>query len=119
VRIGRVAMDNPAQCPAYYRDPSAEFAAADTGCHVQTHCSESDWEHRYVLERFQITDTAAHGAGIAHCPLSNVYFSDAVLPLRRVLERGVHVGLGSDIAGGGSPSILDNARHAVAASRSS
>jgi guanine deaminase len=50
--------------------------------------------------------------------LSNVYFSDAVFPLRRMLERGVHVGLGTDIAGGASPSILENARHAVIASRS-
>jgi len=60
---------------------------------------------------------ANHGAGIAHCPLSNVYFSDAVFPLQRVLQQGVHVGLGSDIAGGGSPSILDNARIAVMVSR--
>jgi guanine deaminase len=59
----------------------------------------------------------ARGAGIAHCPLSNVYFSDAVFPLRKILEQGVHVGLGTDIAGGASPSILDNARHAVIASR--
>jgi guanine deaminase len=59
-----------------------------------------------------------HGAGIAHCPLSNVYFSDAVFPLRRMLERGMHVGLGTDISGGASPSILENARHAVIASRS-
>jgi guanine deaminase len=189
--VGRVAMDDPGQCPAYYRDASAGAAEADTrafiayvqsmrgnqaglirpvitprfipscsddllrrlgalaqetGCHVQTHCSESDWEHRYVLDRCGITDTAAlegfgllsrrtilahgnfvgdgdiariamHGAGIAHCPLSNVYFSDAVFPLRRILQQGVHVGLGSDIAGGGSPSILDNARYAVMASR--
>jgi guanine deaminase len=57
------------------------------------------------------------GAGIAHCPLSNVYFSDAVLPLRRLLERNVHVGLGTDIAGGASPSLLENARYAVIASR--
>lgn len=190
--IGRVAMDNIQQCPAYYRDVSAEGAESDTrelieyvrsmhgngaalirpvitprfipscsdellarlgalaretGCHVQTHCSESDWEHRYVLQRCGKTDTAvldafgllsrhtilAHGnfvtdgdislirergAAIAHCPLSNVYFSDAVFPLRRVLQQGVHVGLGSDIAGGASPSILENARHAVIASRS-
>ncbi len=34
-----------------------------------------------------------------------------------MLERGVHVGLGTDIAGGASPSILDNARHAIFASR--
>ena len=57
------------------------------------------------------------GAGIAHCPLSNMYFSDAVFPVRRLLEQGVHVGLGTDIAGGASPSILENARQAVNASR--
>ena len=121
--------------------------ARETGCHVQTHCSESDWEHSYVLDRCGRTDTAAldgfgllsrrtilahgnfvcdadialirsRGSGIAHCPLSNVYFSDAVFPLRKILQQGVHVGLGTDIAGGASPSILDNARHAVIASRS-
>jgi guanine deaminase len=120
--------------------------ARETGCHVQTHCSESDWEHDYVLDRCGRTDTAAldgfgllsrrtilahgnfvsdadialirsRGSGIAHCPLSNVYFSDAVFPLRKILQQGVHVGLGTDIAGGASPSILDNARHAVIASR--
>ncbi|MEA3149290.1 MAG: guanine deaminase, partial [Gammaproteobacteria bacterium] len=101
--IGRVAMDHPDECPAYYRDASAESAVADTrafieyvrampgnagmiwpvitprfipsctdellfrlgalaretGCHVQTHCSESDWEHRFVLERCGVTDAAA------------------------------------------------------------
>lgn len=189
--IGRVAMDDPSQCPDFYRDPSAALAEAETrafidyvrsmpgnesglilpvitprfipsctdellvglgrlaqetGCHVQTHCSESDWEHEFVLARCAVTDTAAlqrfgllsrrtilahgnfvgesdvakileSGAGIAHCPLSNVYFSDAVFPLQRLLHRGVHVGLGTDIAGGASPSILENARHAVIASR--
>jgi guanine deaminase len=57
------------------------------------------------------------GAGIAHCPLSNAYLSDAVFPLRRLLQRGAHVGLGTDIAGGASPSLLENARHAVIVSR--
>jgi guanine deaminase len=57
------------------------------------------------------------GAGIAHCPLSNVYFSDAVFPLRRMLDAQVHIGLGTDIAGGASASLLENARHAVINSR--
>jgi guanine deaminase len=120
--------------------------ARDSGCHVQTHCSESDWEHQFVLQRCGRTDTAAldsfgllsrrtvlahgnfisdadarliveRGAGIAHCPLSNVYFSDAVFPLRRMLDAGVHVGLGTDIAGGASASLLENARQAISASR--
>jgi guanine deaminase len=59
----------------------------------------------------------ARGAGVAHCPLSNVYFSDAVFPLRRMLDAGMHVGLGTDIAGGASASLLENARHAVINSR--
>jgi guanine deaminase len=49
--------------------------------------------------------------------LSNVYFSDAVLPLRRILDAGVHVGLGTDVAGGARPSVLENARHALINSR--
>jgi guanine deaminase len=120
--------------------------AQESGCHVQTHCSESDWEHAHVLARCGLSDTRAlehygllsrhtvlahcnfvgaddiaalahHGTGVAHCPLSNVYFSDAVLPLRHLLGEGVHVGLGTDISGGASPSVVENARHAVIASR--
>ena len=26
--------------------------ASECGCHVQTHCSESDWAHGYVLDRY-------------------------------------------------------------------
>jgi guanine deaminase len=189
--IGRVAMDDPQQCPPFYRDASAESAAAETrsfiayvqsmpgnasemirpvitprfipscsddllrslgtlaqetGCYVQTHCSESDWQHQFVLNRCGSTDSMAleefglltrrtilahgnfitdgdvtriaeRGAAIAHCPLSNFFLSDAVFPLRWALQQDVHVGLGSDIAGGASPSILENARHAVIASR--
>jgi guanine deaminase len=57
------------------------------------------------------------GAGVAHCPLSNVYFSGAVFPLRVALEKGVRVGLGTDISGGPSASMFDSCRMAVAASR--
>ncbi len=139
----------PRFIPACSDDTLARLGALarETGCHVQTHCSESDWEHGFVLERCGRTDAAAldgfgllsrrtilahgnfvtdadirlireRGAGIAHCPLSNIYFSDAVFPLRKILEQDVHLGLGSDIAGGASPSILQNARYAVIASRS-
>lgn len=115
-------------------------------CHVQTHCSESNWEHNYVLERTGVTDTQAltdfglmgrhtilahsnfiseqdmdiiaeKGAGIAHCPLSNIYFSNAVFPLRRALEKSLHVGLGTDISGGSSASILDVCRYSIHMSR--
>ena len=120
--------------------------ARETGCHVQTHCSESDWEHGHVRQRFgrsdaQVLDAAgllgrrsvlAHGnfleaadmamlrdrgAAVAHCPMSNIYFAGAVLPLRAMLEAGLRVGLGTDIAGGASASLFEAARQAVACSR--
>ena len=46
------------------------------------------------------------GTAVAHCPLSNFFFADAILPCRELLERGHRVGLGSDVAGGYSPSVL-------------
>ena len=58
-----------------------------------------------------------HGAGIAHCPLSNFFFSDAVFPLRRALEKGLRIGLGTDISGGPSSSIIDASRNAIIAAR--
>lgn len=122
-----------------------ELAAA-TGALVQTHCSESDWAHDYVVERFGRTDTetlerlglardhsvlahATHlttsdrsllvevGAGVAHCPLSNAYFAGAVFPARAAIDAGLRVGLGTDVAGGPDPSMLSQCCHAVTASR--
>ena len=118
----------------------------ETGVRLQTHCSESDWQHHYAIERFRTTDTQAlagfglirpntilahgdhlgdsdldivrlAGAGVAHCPLSNAYFANAVFPARRALDAGVKVGLGTDIAGGASPGLLPQCAHAVTASR--
>ena len=120
--------------------------ADEYGCRVQTHCSESDWQHGYVIDRHGIHDTQsldrigllnertilAHAnlvddedmatirsreCGIAHCPLSNLYLSHAVFPARKALDLGINVGLGTDIAGGPSPSILRNCEVAVTASR--
>jgi guanine deaminase len=120
--------------------------AAGCGCHVQTHCSESDWEHGYVLQRHGITDTEsldrfgllgrrsvlAHAglvtqkdmeiialkqSAVAHCPLSNAYFGGAVFPLKAALEKALHVGLGTDISGGPSASLFDAMRTAIMVSR--
>jgi guanine deaminase len=118
----------------------------DCGCHVQTHASESDWAHGHALARYGHTDAealdgfglltrktvlahanfltdadmarvAARGGAVAHCPISNMYFANSVFPLRQALEKGLHVGLGTDISGGPIASIWEAARGAVQASR--
>ena len=189
--IGKVAMDDPDQCPDYYRDADAATAVAgteslidyirahpdnrerrvlpvvtprfipsctdglledlgalarDRDCHIQTHCSESDWEHGYAFDRFGASDTESldrfgllrrgavlghcnflsaadmerirvREAAVAHCPLSNAYFSGAVFPLKAALEKGLHIGLGTDMSAGFASSVFDSARSAITASR--
>lgn len=115
-------------------------------CHIQTHCSESDWEVEHGRSRFGMTDVQvldhfgllssrtvlAHsnfitdtdmelilsrGSAVAHCPLSNSYFADAVFPLRAALDKSIKVGLGTDISAGYSPSMLDSTRSAMVSAR--
>ena len=58
------------------------------------------------------------GAAVAHCPLSNAYFSSTeIFRLREALDRGVKVGLGSDIAGGYELGVQGVMRMSVAVSR--
>jgi guanine deaminase len=120
--------------------------AAKYDTYIQSHCSESDWEHGYVQERFQKNDAfalhdfgllreksvMAHcnflndddadlfhetGTAVCHCPISNAYFANSVIPIAHLHSKGVEIGLGSDISGGFSPSLYDNARQAVISSR--
>ncbi|MDD2958748.1 MAG: amidohydrolase family protein [Lachnospiraceae bacterium] len=46
------------------------------------------------------------GVTIAHCPQSNGNVAAGIPPIRRMLDMGIKVGLGSDIAGGYSICIL-------------
>lgn len=114
--------------------------------HVHTHCSEGQWEHDFVYDRFGKTDTEAlrdfglfgkksvmahsnfindadaliyheNQTAVAHCPVSNVYFANSVIPIKHLKELDVQVGLGTDISGGFSPSLYDGIKQAVMSSR--
>ncbi|WP_305373231.1 amidohydrolase family protein [Photobacterium leiognathi] len=189
--VGKINMDNPEQCPDYYREASVADAIDDTelfihnvqslhgnkaglvkpvitprfvpscshellkalgglvqqhNLHMQTHCSESDWARDYSKQHYNMTDIElyaetgllnnksilAHSifltqsdittikqvdAGIAHCPLSNMFFANAAMPARELLNQDIHIGLGSDIAGAPTPSIFRSAFDAVSHSR--
>ena len=57
------------------------------------------------------------GAAVIHCPNSNFTLSSGILNVRRMLREGVKVGLGTDVSGGYSCSMLDAIRHAITASK--
>ncbi len=115
-------------------------------CVIQTHASESDWARDFSREKYNKTDVEiydeagllgrktilAHSifltdndvniikkrqSGIAHCPLSNMFFANAALPAREYLDAQVHMGLGSDVAASPYPSLFRSCFDGMAHSR--
>lgn len=79
------------------------------GFAVMAHCVHSgEAEIELMRER---------GVFVAHCPQSNMNLSSGVAPVRGLMEHGVRVGLGSDMAGGFSLSIFRAMSDAVQASK--
>lgn len=60
---------------------------------------------------------AAAGAAVAHCPSSNLALGSGLFPLRRHLERGVRLALGTDLGAGTHPSLLHEASTAYLGQR--
>ena len=58
-----------------------------------------------------------NGVFLAHSPESNMNLASGVAPVNRFLERGLHVGLATDVAGGSGESLLKAMMHAIQASK--
>lgn len=115
-------------------------------CAVQTHASESDWARDFSAEKYGKTDVELyeeagllgprtllahsifltqndldivkrHQSSLAHCPLSNIFFANAALPCRELLDNDIQVGLGSDVAASPYPSLFRSCFDAVTHSR--
>ena len=52
--------------------------------------------HCVKLDRHGIELFARTGTGVAHCPCSNMRLGSGIAPVRRMLDAGMHVGLGVD-----------------------
>ncbi len=52
--------------------------------------------HACVLDDAEIDLFARTGTGIAHCPTSNMRLGSGIAPIRKMLDRGVKIGLGVD-----------------------
>ena len=75
---------------------------------VMAHCIYSEDEMDLLKE---------HGVYVAHCPESNLNLSSGIAPVRKFLEEGIAVGLGSDVAGGSSLSMAKALTLAVQVSK--
>ena len=73
--------------------------------------------HAIHLSRSEQDLIKEREASVSHCPVSNSCISSGICPVRELLDLGIEVGLGTDISGGWSPSILVAAREAAMVSR--
>lgn len=76
---------------------------------VMAHCIYSDETETKLLRRT--------GTYVAHCPQSNAQLSSGIAPIRRYMDLGMNVGLGTDVAGGANLSMFRCMADAVAVSK--
>ena len=76
---------------------------------VLAHCVHLSPNERKLLQERK--------SKVSHCPVSNTSISSGLCPVRQLLDDGIEVGLGTDISGGYSTSVLVAAREAAMVSR--
>ena len=76
---------------------------------VMAHCVWSTDEEVELMRK--------NGVFVAHCPASNMNLTSGIAPIRKYLDRGLNVGLGSDIAGGHSDSMFRAITDAIQVSK--
>ena len=99
-------------CPyaEYYGQAYFHFGLFGGDCPtVMAHCIYSCEE--------EIRDMKEQKVYIAHCPESNMNVVAGIAPIRKYLQEGLHVGLGSDVAGGTTENLFVAMMHAIQASK--
>lgn len=58
-----------------------------------------------------------NGVWVAHCPSSNMNIASGIAPVRRYMDEGLRIGLGSDVAGGTAESMFRAVTDAIQVSK--
>lgn len=99
-------------CPdaSCYADAYVLHGLMDEGANtVMAHCVHPVPEEMRLLKQRDVL--------VSHCPASNTNLTSGIAPIRRYIEEGVRVGLGTDIAGGHDLSIFRAMADAVQVSK--
>lgn len=73
--------------------------------------------HAIHFSDAEISLVQSRGSKVSHCPSSNSSLGSGFCPVRKLLEAGIEIGLGTDVSGGYSSSILNAVRQACLVSR--
>lgn len=76
---------------------------------IMAHCVWSTEEEVNLMKK--------NGVFVAHCPASNMNLTSGIAPIRKYLNKGINIGLGTDIAGGHSESVFRAITDAIQSSK--
>ena len=76
---------------------------------IMAHCVHCPDDELNLIKQNNVT--------VAHCPQSNANLTSGIAPIKKMLDMGIYVGLGSDIAAGSSLSIFRAMSDAVQVSK--
>lgn len=79
------------ECPNY-ASVYKKYDMMGTNPTIMAHCIHCDEDEKKLLENKNVM--------VAHCPTSNLNLMSGLAPIREYLERGIRVGLASDVSGG-------------------
>ena len=101
---------------AFYGDSYNEYDLFgkndDIGTDVKTVMAHCVWSTDEEVELMR-----KNGVYVAHCPASNMNLTSGIAPIRKYLNLGLNIGLGSDVAGGHSDSIFRAITDAIQVSK--
>ncbi|CAM4543266.1 unnamed protein product [Leuciscus chuanchicus] len=126
--LGEIANNNKLHIQSHISESKGEVELVKTlfpGCKSYT---DVYLKHNLLTDRTvmahgcHLTDEELEifhetGSAISHCPNSNISICSGMLNVRNVLKHKVKLGLGTDVAGGYSPSMLDAIRRTLDTSK--
>jgi len=126
--LGNLAAERKLPVQSHLSENTGEIAWVrelhpDCGQYWQTYAKYGLWNSRTLMAHCVWSDEQERaaireaGVTVVHCPDSNQNLCSGVAPVRKMLEEGVSVALGSDIAGGDHLSMFDVTAAAIRASK--
>uniref|UniRef100_A0A8C1Z5E2 Guanine deaminase n=1 Tax=Cyprinus carpio TaxID=7962 RepID=A0A8C1Z5E2_CYPCA len=126
--LGEIASNNKLHIQSHISENKGEVELVKTlfpGCKSYT---DVYLKHKLLTDRTvmahgcHLTDEELEifhetGSAISHCPNSNISICSGMLNVRNVLNHKVKLGLGTDVAAGYSPSMLDAMRRTLDTSK--
>ncbi|XP_051784333.1 guanine deaminase isoform X2 [Erpetoichthys calabaricus] len=126
--LGDIAKENDLHIQSHISENKDELNIVkdmfpECGCYTEVYdkynllTSKTVMAHGCYLSNKELEIFCSKGSAVAHCPNSNISLCSGMLDVRNVLNHKVKIGLGTDVAGGYSTSMLDAVRKAIETSK--